>query len=198
MSAAAIDQYRATSRQGAAGVSQARAQRDVAQQNVTSAEVGRGSLAAAVQAADAAVKLAAIDLENTTITAPRDGRLGEVGVRLGQYVTPGTQLMAIVPDQIWVVANFKETQMARIRVGQPASFRVDALRRERLKGHVERISPAAGSEFSVLRPDNATGNFTKVAQRIPVRISLDPGQPLAERLAPGMSVIVSVDTAGAR
>ena len=198
VAAAAMDQYRAASRQTVAGVSQARAQRDIARQTVTSAEVGRGSLVAAVQSADAAVKLAAIDLQNSTITAPRDGRLGEVGVRLGQYVTPGTQLMAIVPDQVWVTANFKETQMARIRVGQPASFRVDALQRARLRGHVERISPAAGSEFSVIRPDNATGNFTKVAQRIPVRISIDPGQPLAERLEPGMSVVASVDTASAK
>lgn len=102
--------------------------------------------------------------------------------------------MALVPAQTWVIANFKETQLAGMRVGQPVSFTVDALRHATLTGRIERFSPAAGSEFSVIRPDNATGNFIKIAQRVPVRIAIDPGQPLTERLAPGMSVVVSVDT----
>jgi multidrug resistance efflux pump len=191
---AQLDTTRAALQAAQAALQQSRAQREIARQNVTTVEVGRGSLEAAVQSAEAAVRLARIDLQNTQITAPRDGRLGEVGVRVGQYVTPGTQLMALVPDQVWVVANMKETQMARVRVGQPVWFRVDALNGTRLKGHVERISPAAGSEFSVIRPDNATGNFTKVAQRIPVRIRIDPGQPLARRLSPGMSVVVAIYT----
>jgi multidrug resistance efflux pump len=105
--------------------------------------------------------------------------------------------MALVPDRVWVTANFKETQLRRIRVGQPAELSVDALD-ETLRGHVERIAPATGSEFSVIRPDNATGNFTKVAQRIPVRIAIDAGQPLSARLSPGMSVIAKVDTRGGR
>jgi multidrug resistance efflux pump len=103
--------------------------------------------------------------------------------------------MALVPNQVWVIANFKETQLSGMRVGQPVSFTVDALRHARLTGHIERFSPAAGSEFSVIRPDNATGNFIKIAQRVPVRIAIDPDQPLAARLSPGMSVVVSVDTA---
>ena len=103
--------------------------------------------------------------------------------------------MQIVPDRVWVIANFKETQMSRIRPGQAATLRIDALKGARIRGHVERISPAAGSEFSVLKADNATGNFTKIAQRIPVRVEIDPNQELAQRLLPGMSVEVFVDTA---
>ena len=139
--------------------------------------------------------LAEIDLGTTRITAPQDGTLGEVSARLGQYVAAGTQAMALVPDQVWIIANFKETQLADMAVGQKVAFSVDALKRARLTGTIERFSPAAGSEFSVIRPDNATGNFVKIAQRVPVRIAVDPGQPLAERLSPGMSVVVSVDTA---
>ncbi len=168
---------------------------EVARQDIQTAIVNRQSLIAAVEGAEAAVHLAEIDLINTRILAPQDGRLGEVSARLGQYVSAGTQLMALVPAQVWVIANFKETQLAGMRVGQPVSFTVDALRHAKLSGHIERFSPAAGSEFSVIRPDNATGNFIKIAQRVPVRIAIDPGQPLAERLTPGMSVVVSVDTA---
>jgi multidrug resistance efflux pump len=153
-------------------------------------------VAAAVEVARAAVHLAEIDLENTRIRAPRDGHVGEIGVKLGQYVTPGTQLLALVPDQVWVVANFKEAQTARMKPGQPATLRVDALDDSELKGRVERLAPATGSEFSVIRADNATGNFTKIPQRLPVRIAVDASQPLAERLRPGMSVLVSVDTHG--
>src|SRR5262249_38967332 len=94
----------------------------------------------------------------------------------------------------WVVANFKEAQTAHIRVGQPAVLRVDALSDAEIKGRVENIAPATGSEFSVLRPDNATGNFTKIAQRLPVRIAVDVSDALAARLRPGMSVVASVDT----
>ena len=191
---AALDQAEAALGQARAAVQQAEAARAAAQQGVTTAVVGRQSLVANVQGAEAALHLAEIDLANTRVLAPQDGRLSEVGVRVGQYVTAGTQLMSLVPAQAWVIANFKETQMARMRVGQPATVRVDALGHARLRGVVQEISPAAGSEFSVIRPDNATGNFTKVAQRIPVRIALAPDQPLAARLAPGMSVEASVDT----
>jgi multidrug resistance efflux pump len=187
------DQDRAALRQAEAEVAEAEASLALAREDLAATLVNRRSLEAAVEKARAAVELAEIDLDNTRITAPRDGRLGEVGARIGQYVGAGTQLMALVPDRIWVVANYKETQIAGMRPGQPAVVAVDALGRAPLAGHVERFSPAAGSEFSVLHPDNATGNFTKVAQRIPVRIAIDPGQPLAERLVPGMSVVVSID-----
>lgn len=181
--------------QARAGLTASNAAVDVARQDVQSAIVNRQSLEAAVQGAEAAVHLAEIDLQNTRIIAPQDGRLGEVSARLGQYVSAGTQLTALVPSQVWVIANFKETQLSGMRVGQTVGFTVDALRHARLTGRIERFSPAAGSEFSVIRPENATGNFIKIAQRVPVRIAIDPGQGLAERLAPGMSVVVSVDTA---
>lgn len=194
VSQANVDVAEAALRSAQAQVAQARAQRGIAETGVESAVVNRDALAAQVENARAAVRLARIDLANTRIVAPRAGRLGEVGVRQGQYVTAGTQLMGLVPDVVWITANLKETQMRDIRVGQPVELSVDALGGQTLRGHVERIAPAAGSEFSVIRPDNATGNFTKVAQRIPVRIAIDPGQAAAQRLAPGMSVVVRIDT----
>ncbi len=190
------DQTLAALRAAQAGVAQAQAQRSVAQEQVRTVEVGRGGLEAGVANARAAVRLAQIDLANTVIRAPQDGRLGEVGVRLGQYVTAGTQLMFLVPASVWVTANFKEAQTARMAAGQPATIRVDALDRAELRGRVERIAPAAANEFAVIRADNATGNFVKVAQRIAVRIAIDPNDPLFARLRPGMSVEARVDTRG--
>jgi multidrug resistance efflux pump len=195
LSARERDQTRAARAQSLAGGAQAQAALDISRQNLQSVVVNRGSLEAAVANAEAAVQLAEIDLANTRVVAPRDGQLGQVGVRQGAYVNAGAQVTAIVPDQLWVIANLKETQMAGVAVGQPATLTVDALNNAKLNGHVERISPATGSEFSVLTPDNATGNYVKIAQRIPVRISLDPNQPLVARLRPGMSVVASIDTA---
>jgi multidrug resistance efflux pump len=189
------DQTLAALRQAETAVAQAQAAGEIARQDVRSVTVGRAGLEAGVAGAQAALRLAEIDLENTAVRAPRDGRLSEVGVRAGQYVTAGTQLMFLVPDRLWIVANYKEAQTARMAPGQPVSFRVDALGDARLTGRVERLAPAAGSEFAVLKPDNATGNFVKVAQRIAVRIAIDPGQPLAARLRPGLSVETRVDTA---
>lgn len=181
-------------RQTEAAVRQTSAAGEIARQEIRTVEVNRGALEAQVEAARAQLRLAQIDLENTVIRAPENGRLGEIGVRLGQYVTNGTNLMSLVPPDRWVIANFKEAQTHRIADGQRASFAVDALGGARLTGHVERLSPAAGSEFAVLRPDNATGNFVKVPQRIGIRIVIDPGQPLAQRLRPGMSVAARVET----
>lgn len=179
--------------QAEAASAQARAAVEVARQNLAVIVGSRASLAAAVEGAEAAVQLAEIDMQNTAIVAPRDGRVGEVGVRLGQYVTAGTQLTAIVPSEVWIVANYKETQLNGMKVGQRVRFTVDALDHQALMGHIERFSPAAGSEFSVIKADNATGNFTKVAQRVAVRISIDPGQEAAARLVPGLSVVTYVD-----
>ncbi|WP_028966736.1 HlyD family secretion protein [Sphingomonas phyllosphaerae] len=190
------DQTLAALRQAQAQLNQAEAAQEIARQDIRTVEVGRGGQQAGVSGARAALRLAKIDLANTVIRAPEAGRLSEVGVRAGQYVTAGSQLMFLVPPETWVIANFKEAQTARIAVGQRASFTVDALANARLTGRVERISPAAGSEFAVLKSDNATGNFTKVPQRIAVRIRVDPGQRLAERLRPGMSVQARVDTDG--
>ncbi|HEV7307752.1 HlyD family secretion protein [Ensifer sp.] len=187
------DQARAGFEQADAAVNQAEAGFQVATQALATTLGARAGLEAAVTGAGAAVELARIDLENTRILAPRDGRLGEIGARVGQYVTAGSQLLALVPNDVWVVANFKETQLDGMRAGQPVTISVDALHKSELTGHIERFAPAAGSEFSVIRPDNATGNFIKVAQRVGVRIAVDPGQPLAEMLSPGLSVVVRVD-----
>ena len=149
---------------------------------------------AGIDAARAQLNLAQIDLDHTVIRASDAGQVGEVGVRLGQFVTNGTQLLALVPTRRWLIANFREAQTARMAPGQSAYFTVDALGGERFNGHVQRLSPATGSEFSVLRPDNATGNFVKVPQRIGVLIAIDPGQQFADRLRPGMSVEAHVDT----
>jgi multidrug resistance efflux pump len=189
------DQNLAAVRETQAGVAQAQAQRRSAVEVVRSAEVNEGALRAAVEAAQAQLDAAQIDLGHTIIRAPQSGQLSEVGVRVGQYVTNGSQLMFLVPATRWVTANFKEAQTHAMRPGQSAWFSVDALGGTRLRGHVERISPAAGSEFAVLKPDNATGNFTKVPQRIAVRISIDANQSASARLRPGMSVEAHVDTA---
>ncbi|KAF1010411.1 MAG: putative multidrug resistance protein EmrK [Pseudomonas fluorescens] len=191
-----LDVTRAASAQTIAAVAQAQASLDIARQDLQTVIVNRGSLEAAVASAEAAVELARIDLSNTRIIAPRDGQLGQIGVRLGAYVNSGAQLMALVPNQLWVIANMKETQMDNVQVGQPVTFTVDALDHRKFHGTVERISPATGSEFSLLQADNATGNFVKIAQRVPVRITVDPGQAQSERLRPGLSVVVSIDTAG--
>lgn len=188
------DQQAAALRAAEAQLQQARAGREINRQDVRTVIVGRSGLNANVEAARAQVRLAKVDLEHTVIRAPQAGQLSEVGVRRGQYVTAGTQLMFLVPRTFWVTANFREAQTRKMKVGQPASFTVDALGDERLTGRVESLAPAAGSEFAVLKPDNATGNFVKVAQRISVRIRIDPDQPLAARLRPGMSVVARIDT----
>ncbi len=192
------DQTRAALSQAEAQVRQADAGSEIARQDIRTVDVGRGGLEANVQAAQAALRLAEVDLEHTIVRTPESGQIGEVGVRLGQYVTNGTQLMSLIPTDRWVIGNFKEAQTAKMAPGQRASFTVDALGGAKLRGHVEQLSPAAGSEFAVLKPDNATGNFVKVPQRIGVRISVDPGQALAARLRPGMSVEARVDTRSGR
>jgi multidrug resistance efflux pump len=195
LSARERDAARAAYAQSEAATEQARAALDIARQDVRSVGVNHSALEAAVANALAALHLAEIDLGYTRVVAPRDGQLGQLSVRVGAWVNAGAQVMALVPPTMWVIANMKETQMANVRLGQPARFTVDALNGAELHGHVERISPATGSEFAVITPDNATGNFVKIAQRIPVRISIDPEQPLARRLRPGMSVVASIDTA---
>lgn len=189
-----FDQTRAALLAAQASLQQARASRAIGTQDVRTVVVGRAGLEAAVASAKAQLRLAQIDLDNTIIRAPADGQLSEVGVRQGAYVTAGTQLLSVVPHTVWVIANFKEAQTGEMAIGQRARFSVDALGGAELTGRVENLSPAAGSEFAVLKADNATGNFVKVAQRIAVRIAIDKDQPLARRLRPGMSVEVHVDT----
>jgi multidrug resistance efflux pump len=188
------DETTASLRQAAAALDQARASHVIASEDIRSVIVGRDALRAAVESARAALELANVNLSYTKIVAPVDGQLSEIGVREGQYVTNGTQLFFLIPPNPWVVANYKEAQTAAMRLGQPVRLRVDALAGATLLGHIDKIAPAAGSEFTVLKPDNATGNFTKVPQRIAVHVLVDSNQPLASRLRPGMSVETDVDT----
>jgi membrane fusion protein (multidrug efflux system) len=148
--------------------------------------------------AQAKLEMASYELSYTRITAPQDGMVGERAVRVGAYVTPGSKLLAVVPlAQAYVVANFQETQLTHVQPGQNVQVSVDTFGGEMLNGRVESIAPATGVTFASVKPDNATGNFTKVVQRIPVKIVLAPGQPLAERLRVGMSVEARIDTSSA-
>ena len=155
----------------------------------------RKQRAADVAAAKATLAGAKLKLGYTKITAPFDGVVGERQVQPGDYVNIGTNLINVVPlPNVYVIANYKETQLTHVAPGQPVEITVDSFPRETLRGKVERIAPATGAQVALLPPDNATGNFTKVVQRIPVRIQLDDGQPLLTRLVPGMSVVTRIDT----
>ncbi len=145
----------------------------------------------------AVARQAELNLGYTTITAPIDGTVGSRALRVGQFVQAGTSLMAVVPlKSVFVVANFKETQLTHVRAGQPVTLTVDTFPGQTVAGRVDSLSPASGLEFALLPPDNATGNFTKIVQRIPVKIALAPDSPLIGRLRPGMSVIATVNTKG--
>lgn len=180
--------------QAQAAVEQAKANIEVAVENAKKASGSKSSLDAKVKSAEAAAKQAQIGLENSVIKAPEAGQLSQVSVKPGQYVNAGTQLMYIVPDGVWVIANFKETQVKNMQIGEAASIRVDGLGGQNFTGRVSSLSPATGSELSAGAANPATGNYIKVAQRIPVRIDLDPNQDNLDQLRPGMSVVASVDT----
>jgi membrane fusion protein (multidrug efflux system) len=173
---------------------------------LSSAERRIGSLQAQARQAEAQgesaqAQLAAADvnLGSTIIRASVDGRVGDKSVRVGQYVAQGTRLMSVVPLRaIYISANFKETQLGLMRPGQPAHIKVDALPGVALSGHVESVSPGTGAQFSLIPPQNATGNFTKIVQRVPVRIAIDAGPDARRVLVPGLSVEVTVDTISAR
>jgi len=150
--------------------------------------------APAVKQAEAKLDLAKINLGYTRITAPADGEVSERDVRAGQYVHAGTQVIAVVPDNVWVVANYKETQLTHVAIGQRAEIRVDTFPGIAINAVVDSIAPASGAQFSLLPPDNATGNFTKVVQRIPVKLRISPDNPLAGKLRPGMSVVATILT----
>ncbi|MCW3100806.1 MAG: Type secretion system, rane fusion protein LapC [Chthonomonadaceae bacterium] len=158
----------------------------------------RAGLVADLNSRQEALKVAQTNLEYTRILAPEDGVVGERKVRLGQLVSPGTQAISLIENNLWIQANYKETQLTHVRRGDPVEATVDALPGVVLRGHVEEIAPASGSQFALMPPDNATGNYTKIAQRIPVKIALDPNPALAEHLRPGMSVIVEIKTSGRR
>jgi membrane fusion protein (multidrug efflux system) len=138
---------------------------------------------------------AELNLSYTAITAPVDGTVGVRTLRVGEYVQAGTQLMAVVPLQaVYIVANYKETQLTNVRPGQPATIDIDTFPGAKIHGHVDSLAPASGQEFALLPPDNATGNFTKIVQRIPLKIVVDEDDPLVGKLRPGMSVESTIDT----
>jgi membrane fusion protein (multidrug efflux system) len=154
----------------------------------------RAQAVAQVDRARAVEQQAELNLSYTEIKAPVEGTVGARTLRVGQYVQAGTQLMAVVPlDAVYVVANFKETQLTNVRNGQPVELTVDSFHNTKLKGHVDSLSPASGLEFALLPPDNATGNFTKIVQRVPVKIVLDDHN-LTGLLRPGMSAVPVVNT----
>jgi membrane fusion protein (multidrug efflux system) len=175
-----------------------RAQLDQQKALLDSLDVQQQQLAAQVRAADAQVQLARNNLGYTRIVSPVDGMVGQRQVRPGQFVNVGTQVIAAIPlPNIWVIANYKETQMTNVRIGDPARVTVDAFPGLVLTGRVDSWAPGTGSTFALLPPDNATGNFTKVVQRLPVKIVLDPNPSLGALVRPGMSVEARIDT-GAR
>jgi membrane fusion protein (multidrug efflux system) len=147
-----------------------------------------------IVAKQSALQVAQVNLGYTRIVAPTEGMVGERKVRPGQLVSPGTQVISLVENTIWVQANYKETQLRNVLPGDEAEVTVDAFPGVVLRGRVEELSPASGSQFALLPPDNATGNFTKVVQRIPVKIALNVDPAMAERLRPGMSVIAAIKT----
>jgi membrane fusion protein, multidrug efflux system len=157
-----------------------------------------GQLIADLHGKKASLDAARTNLDYTRIFAPENGVVGERKVRSGQMVSPGTQVLSLVQAEVWVQANYRETQVRHMQPGAPAEISVDAFPGVRLKGKLVQVAPASGSQFALLPPDNATGNFTKIVQRVPVKIVLDPGQPTAQRLRPGLSVIAKVRTSGAK
>ena len=147
-----------------------------------------------IEAKKAAIVVAQVNLAYTRIAAPADGTVGERHALAGQLIAPGTQVIDLVQSEVWVQANFKETQLTHMRVGDSADIRVDTFPNRTFRGKVEQLSPASGSQFALLPPDNATGNFTKVVQRVPVKVAFAAGQPNLDRLRPGFSAVVTVHT----
>jgi len=188
------DQARATAIRATAEAEQSRASYLASQQQVVVVAKSRGQLLAALAKSKADLRLAQQNLEHTVVRAPVDGVVGDRQAQIGEYIQPGTQLMTVVPlDTIYVVANFKETQTARMLAGQHVRVTFDALPNRSFDGEVESFAPGSGSEFSLLPFEPATGNFTRIVQRMPVRVHLLPGQNGAERLRPGLSADVTVE-----
>jgi membrane fusion protein, multidrug efflux system len=187
-SAATIQERQAALDRDITGVALAAKQVDVLRAQLGKAQATLAQLIAAQHQAE-------LNLGYTVITAPSDGSVGNRTLRVGQYVQAGTQLMALVPlQEVYVVANYKETQLTDVRPGEPATVAIDTFPGKLVHGRVDSLAPASGDEFALLPPDNATGNFTKIVQRIPVKIVFDRNDPLAGLLRPGMSVEPTIDT----
>jgi membrane fusion protein (multidrug efflux system) len=193
VSQAQVDESDAARSRADAGVSAASATVEAQQQRIAVLATQREAAVAAVAQAQAARDLAQIDLGHTVVRAPVDGVIGNRQVRIGRLVAPGAALLDIVPvNDVWVVANFKETQVEHIRPGQRARITVDGYPNERIEGVVDSFAPGSGSAFTMLPVDNATGNFIRVVQRVPVKIRFS-GNPLPGRLVPGLSARVEIN-----
>ena len=196
ISQAEVDESDAARSRAEAAVAAAVAATDAQQERIAVLSTEREAAVAAVDQARAAHDLAQIDLDNTVVRAPVDGVVGNRQIRVGRLVAPGAALLDLVPvDDVWIVANFKETQVGRIRPGQRVRITVDAYPDETLEGEVDSFAPGSGSAFSLLPADNATGNFVRVVQRVPVKIRFIDN-PLPGRLVPGLSARVEVDGGG--
>jgi membrane fusion protein (multidrug efflux system) len=172
---------------------------EVAQRQPATTQAQIDQARAQLKAAEASVRQAQLDTQDTIIRSTLAGRVGDRTVRVGQFAQPGTRLMTVVPVQdLYLGANFKETQIGLMRAGQPVTIRVDALPGADLHGTVVSFSPGTGSQFALLPPQNATGNFTKIVQRVPVRIHIDADEAARQVLVPGLSVTVRVDTRSGR
>jgi len=179
----------------AAQLAQNRAQATAAARQLAVLAAQQDQAEASKAAQMASLEIARINLGYTRIIAPQDGVIGQRQIKPGQYVGIGGQITTLIPlPHVWVIANYKETQLTHMAAGELAEISVDTFPGHRLRGHVLAFAPGAGSQFALLPPDNATGNFTKVVQRIAVKIAIDDADGLLDRLRPGMSVIARVDT----
>jgi len=189
-----VEQADAAAQRFAATLARDQAALDAQRRDLAVLDTQESQLRADAKAKQAALDLAKINLGYTRITSPVDGEVSERDVRAGQYVHAGSQVITVVPDNVWVVANYKETQLTHVAIGQHAEIRVDTFPGIVINAMVDSIAPASGAQFSLLPPDNATGNFTKVVQRIPVKLRITPDNPPAGKLRPGMSVVATILT----
>ena len=192
IAASQLDQLESSAQVASSRVVAMRANLAATRQQIQVLESQRPQLHADIRAADAAVALAELDVESTSVRAPVAGRVSERIARVGQYVKSGTPLIALVASDLWVVANFKETQLDGMRLGAPVDIVVDAAPGVTFRGRLESFSPASGAQFALLAPDNATGNFTRIVQRVPVHIALLDSPAGLSSLRPGMSATVRV------
>lgn len=193
-----LDQLEGQARQARAELAKAQAGVGAAVARRTTLFEQIGQTQSQAEAARAQLEAAELTVASTLLRASKAGRVGDLTVRTGQFVQPGQRLMTVVPlNEVYVTANFKETQVGLVRPGQPVRLEVDALPDVELRGRVDSISPGTGAEFSILPPENATGNFTKIVQRITVRIAIDAPPEVRRLLVPGMSVVATVDTRAA-
>jgi membrane fusion protein (multidrug efflux system) len=184
-------QYSSQLRQQQAALASAQATLKLAQRQTEALKAQRNSAVASLEQAKAQRDQAQLNLSYTTVTAAQPGRVVNLSAAVGQFAQPGTNLTMFVPDQIWVTANFKEIQLNRMRPGEPVTLAIDAYPERAIRGHVDSVQPGSGTAFSLLPAQNATGNYVKIVQRVPVKIVMDD-PPTDVALGPGMSVVPTV------